>query len=141
MLVGPFTLLLPAVQAAELPPFQNSWPDASSNGSFPPIAAAGGFDHNLGVGLNDSHGEPVLRGTWLYDGRKRETITIVARSYDMRFSTFAADGMLEDGEQPVPLGPDGRLYYVAASPPLRSLEEAKEWADSQPWGPVEWDNS
>ena len=76
-----------------------------------------------------------------YDGRSPEQVTVIARNYDMRYSTFEADGMLEDGEQPVPLGPDGRLYYVSASPPLRSLQEAKKWADSQPWGPVEWDRT
>jgi hypothetical protein len=93
------------------------------------------------MALDDRDGEPVLSGTWLYDGQTRERVTIIARNYDMRYSVYDAEGMLEDGEQPVPLGPDGRLYYVAASPPLRSLEEAKHWADSQPWGPVKWERS
>jgi hypothetical protein len=46
---------------------------------------------------------------------------------------------LEEGEQPVPLGPDGRLYYVSGSPALSSLEDAKRWASEQPWAPVQWD--
>ena len=93
------------------------------------------------MALDDWHGEPVLSGTWFYDGQVPERITILARNYDMRHSMYEADGMLEAGEEPVPLGPDGRLYYVSKSPPLRSLEEAKAWADMQPWEPVEWDAS
>ena len=91
------------------------------------------------MALGDHDGELVLSGTWLYDGQTRERITIIARDYDIYYSTYQADGMIEEGDQPVPLGPDGRLYYVAASPPLGSLDEAKRWADGQPWGPVEWD--
>jgi hypothetical protein len=68
------------------------------------------------VALDDHHGEPVLGGTWLYDGRTPQRIIIVARDYDMLQAMYEADENLEEDEQPVPLGPDGRLYYVADSP-------------------------
>lgn len=99
------------------------------------------MQHKSVMALDDWHGEHVLSGTWFYDGQTRERIAIVARNYDMRHSTFEADGMLLEGETPVPLGPDGKLYYVADSPPLQSLNEAKLWADGQHWGPVDWDAS
>jgi hypothetical protein len=107
--------------------------------AFDPLQTLAPSSKSKSMALDDWHGEPVLNGTWRYDGRTHERITIIARNYDMRHSTYEADGMLDEGEQPVPLGPDGRLYYVAGSPPLRTLEEAKAWAEKQPWGPVEWD--
>jgi hypothetical protein len=91
------------------------------------------------MALDDLEGVPVLSGTWYYAGVNPERITIIARNYDLRYSMYEADGMLDDDDQPTPLGPDGRLYYVAGSPALQSLAEAKAWADTQPWGPIAWD--
>ena len=90
------------------------------------------------MALDDFKGEPVLSGTWLYGGVKAERISILARNYDYYYAMYEEADALE-GEEPTPLGPDGRLYYVSASPPLPTIEEAKAWADSQPWGPVDWD--
>lgn len=93
------------------------------------------------MAIDDYEGEPVVSGTWFYSGSLPQRITIIARNYDMNYSMFAAEDALLDGEQPIPLGPDGRLYYVGytSSPGHPTLEEAKAWADSQPWGPVTWD--
>lgn len=72
--------------------------------------------------------EIVLTGTWLYDGTVEHSVDIIALDYDWWYSLAEADGRLENGETPMPLGPDGRLYYVRFQ---RALEaSAPTWVDS-----------
>lgn len=99
------------------------------------------------MAINDWQGEPVLGGTWTYGGSKPERVVIVACNYD-REHAILLDDALHAGEPgddlpaPRPMGPDGVLYHVRGTscPDFNSIVEAKEWADSQPWGPVSWDN-
>ena len=101
------------------------------------------------MALTDFQGEPVLGGTWLYDGTEPRRVLIVACNFDKTYAMIQDDRLygvddLREGEEnhaPEPMGPDGCLYYVrdTSSPGLKTLAEAKAWADSQPWGPVVWD--
>jgi hypothetical protein len=92
------------------------------------------------MALSDYEGELVLTGTWLYAGVQLQHVAIIARNYDVEFSMLAAEDALEPDDQPIPLGPDGRLYYVqgTSSPGHPTFEEAMAWADAQSWGPVKW---
>lgn len=54
----------------------------------------------------------VRSGRWLYDGLVDKPVDIVALDFDFWFEIGRADDALEPGETPVPLGPDGCLYYV-----------------------------
>lgn len=94
------------------------------------------------MALHDYKGVPVLNGTWLYDGVQVQHVVIIATNYDVEFSMLSEEDALEPDEQPIPLGPDGRLYYVQAtsSPGHQTISEAKAWANSQPWAPVKWDD-
>lgn len=72
--------------------------------------------------------EIVLTGTWLYDGTAETPVDIVALDYDWWYALAEADGQLHEGEKPMPLGPDGRLYYVRFQ---RALEPSEPtWVDS-----------
>ena len=102
------------------------------------------------MALDDFHGEPILGGTWLYDGILPRRIVIIARNYDIEY-TGRQDDLLYGKEEdrdldnepdaPIPLGPDGRLYYVqnTSSPGHQTIDEVKAWAASQPWAPITWD--
>jgi len=70
----------------------------------------------------------VLTGTWLYDGLVEKAVDIVALEYDWWHSLAEADGQLEEGETPLPLGPDGCLYYVRFQRALNPAEST--WVDS-----------
>jgi hypothetical protein len=94
------------------------------------------------MALNDLQGEPVTSGTWLYDGSIRRSIHIVARNYDLDWAVRYGDGhdTPAEGEVPMPLNDAGVIYYVEGTGPgFHTVEEAKAWADQQPWGPVTWD--
>jgi hypothetical protein len=97
--------------------------------------------------LDDYLGEPVFGGTWLYDGSVPMRIEIVAQNDDVRhgWELDELEHVVEEhgGEPwdvglPRPMGPDGVLYS-AGGPQFDTIEEAKAWADAQPWGPVTWD--
>jgi hypothetical protein len=55
--------------------------------------------------------------------------------------TDTPDGFVLDENAPIPDTPDGFVYYVSATSggEFHSVDEAKRWADAQPWGPVNWD--
>ena len=99
------------------------------------------------MAIDDFEGEPVLGGMWLYDGATPRRVLIVACNFDrelarsMDETPYTGDA-LTDLPPPKALGSDGCLYHVRGTdcPDLASLEEARAWADSQPWGPVTWDN-
>jgi hypothetical protein len=91
------------------------------------------------MALNDFEGELVLVGWFLYDGAVPTRIEIVARDYDVAFHVNEVGDGFEPRRTPTPLGPDGRLYYLRGNlDPHPSLEGVQAWADSQPWGPVDW---
>ena len=98
------------------------------------------------MAIDDHLGEPVLGGTWLYGGVSPRRVEIVACNYD-REHAMLVDEALHVGDRvdevppPRPMGPDGVLFHVRGTtcPDLNSVLDAKVWADSQPWGPVTWD--
>lgn len=89
------------------------------------------------MALDDLKGVEVARGTYLYAGSSPQKVSVVARNYDVRWSTLEADGLLEDGELPAEPGADGLYYYVSATGPFTSADDAKRWAE-QSWGPIVW---
>ncbi len=105
------------------------------------------------MALNDYQGMPILGGTWMYDGVLPMRVLIVACDHDRDYASRQDDRLYwtdadydadeDDGgeDEPSPLGPDGRLYYVGHTwgPPHQTLEAAKAWVDAQPWGPANWD--
>ena len=54
----------------------------------------------------------VCCGTWLYDGSVERPVDIVALNSDWWYELAKADDQLDEGEEPMPLGPDGTLYYA-----------------------------
>ena len=91
------------------------------------------------MALDDLKGVTVASGTWLYDGVIPQRVFVLARNYDVEWSTYQADGLLEDGEQPAEPGADGLYYYVSETGPFKTLAEAKAWTEGS-WGPVNWDD-
>lgn len=90
------------------------------------------------MALNDLKGVTVARGTWFYDGVLRRRISVVASDYDVKWALYEAEGWLEEGEEPAEPGPEGLYYYVSASGPFQTIEEAKAFAE-QSWGYIRWD--
>jgi len=79
----------------------------------------------------------VRTGTWLYDGSVERAVDIISLEYDWWYSLAEGDGQLEEGEMPLPLGPDGCLYYVRSQKALEPSEPT--WVDS--YGDVELANA
>ncbi|MFY9627684.1 MAG: hypothetical protein WAK03_05955 [Methylocystis sp.] len=88
--------------------------------------------------------EIVAIGTWLYDGKTPFKIELYARPANSASSRWIEDAVtgevIIDDKAPVPATADGFVYYVGATsgPEFLSVTEAIDWADRQPWGPVEW---
>jgi hypothetical protein len=70
----------------------------------------------------------MLNGHWLYDEKVEMPVDIVGIDRDWWFELSKADGMLEDGEAPMPLGDNGLLYYAR----FRHAGEVEEptWVDT-----------
>jgi len=94
----------------------------------------------------------AAKGVWLYDRTVPHTIEIYARPARFAGSRFkepdentlepdTPGGFVLDENAPIPDTPDGFVYDVGAGSggEFYSIEEAKRWADAQPWGPVKWD--
>ena len=82
----------------------------------------------------------VSSGTWLYAGTIPERIAVYAK--DARYAYSRYDEYEElDESRPIPDTKDGYLYYCwpGSSGEHLTVEEAKAWADAQPWGPIKWD--
>lgn len=98
------------------------------------------------MAIDDDDGEPVASGFWLYDGSVRMPIAVVKRNFDILHAMYLEEmehvrhdhGYELPPKPPAKPGPDGVFYSVANSPDFETIEEAKAWADVQPWGPVSW---
>jgi hypothetical protein len=82
----------------------------------------------------------VATGTWFYDRTIPKQIFIYARPAHLAPSRYDSDDQIDEST-PIPETPDGLVYYCfpASSGDCLTLEEAKHWANVQPWGPVIWD--
>ena len=79
-------------------------------------------------------------GTWLYDRSAPREITIKRKPATLAYSRFDYETDQIDEGRPVPQTKDGFLYFCwpANSGEHLTVEDAKKWADAQPWGPVSW---
>lgn len=89
--------------------------------------------------------EKVAEGTWYYDGKIPRRIAAYRKEARLASSRFDRSIDREpslDESQPIPETKDGFLYYclLTNSGEHLSLAELKAWANSQPWGPVKWDD-
>lgn len=86
----------------------------------------------------------VAYGTWLYDATAPLPVWVVKLAFDYWYSLGEADGQLEPGEQPKPLGPDGCLYYASFgedrvdSSGFATVQEAKSAAQERVPSPIVW---
>jgi hypothetical protein len=84
--------------------------------------------------------ETVATGTWLYDRTVLRPISILRKPASMAYSRF--DEVMDqiDENRPIPETKDGFLYFcsLGKSGEHFTAEDAKAWADAQPWGPVTW---
>jgi hypothetical protein len=94
----------------------------------------------------------VRSGVWLYDDLVDRPVDIVSLAFDYWYELARADGQLEHGEQPTPMGPDGCLYYVrfraagsTATPTtvdsigFSRLVDAAEAANLKAPSPIRWE--
>jgi|SRR5579871_962541 len=95
----------------------------------------------------------VARGIWLYDGTVPQAIEVRARPAEFAKSRWVEvdenptpggfitqDGFVLDANAPIPETPDGFVYYLSSGRgEFHTIEDAKRWADAQPWGPVKWE--
>jgi hypothetical protein len=80
----------------------------------------------------------VAGGTWYYDGNVPRRIDIYAVPVEFAGSRYDDEDHLDEAS-PIPETADGHVYVTAYGGECESLEEARKWADRQPWGPVKWD--
>jgi hypothetical protein len=81
----------------------------------------------------------VATGIWLYDRTAPRRIAIYAQPARFASSRYDNDDQLDES-RPIPETPDGLVYSCdLTGGSHHTLDEAKDWADQQPWGPVEWD--
>jgi hypothetical protein len=70
----------------------------------------------------------VKVGTYRNGFLARANVDIIALDYDWWHSLAAADGQLEPGEEAMPLGADGFVYYGRIKEALKSQEPT--WPDT-----------
>jgi hypothetical protein len=92
---------------------------------------------------DEPYSELIAVGSWLYDGSTRREIELTARPANWAASRWMENerGGAELNEAaPIPQTPDGRVYYVGTTEggEFATADEAMAWADTQPWGPVDW---
>lgn len=82
----------------------------------------------------------VATGTWFYDRTVPRQIWIYAKPAHMAWSRFDDNDQLDES-RPIPKTKDGFLYFCfpAKSGEYLTIDEVKEWANAQPWGPIIWD--
>jgi hypothetical protein len=88
----------------------------------------------------DDRFKVVATGTWLYDGTVPMRISVCARPARFASSRYDDDDQLDE-TRPIPDTKDGFLYccFPFSDSGHLTIDEAKEWANAQPWGPVIWD--
>ena len=91
--------------------------------------------------MTDEH-KTVATGTWLYDGCAPRRIAIEAKPARFASSRYDWENDRWDESAPIPSTLDGFIYFcsLGKSGEHLSVEAAKAWADTQPWGPVKWDD-
>jgi hypothetical protein len=89
----------------------------------------------------DDDAENVASGTWLYDRQVSRPISIMRKPAKWAHSRYDWEADQWDESRPIPETKDGFLYFcsLGKSGEHLSVEDAKAWADAQPWGPVKWD--
>ena len=68
----------------------------------------------------------VQKGTWIYSESVEMPVDIVGLEYDWYYELDRTDGLLDEGEEPEPLGPEGLLYHVRFQ---KAGEEELGWVD------------
>jgi hypothetical protein len=92
-------------------------------------------------GVMGDDAETVANGTWLYDRQVPRLISIVRKSAKWAESRYDWEADQWDESKPIPETKDGFIYScsLGKSGEHLTVEDAKAWADAQPWGPVKWD--
>jgi hypothetical protein len=82
----------------------------------------------------------VATGTWFYAGTAPVRISVHSKPAKFASSRYDEDDQLDES-RPIPETKDGFLYrcHPVGGPDHLTVDEAKAWADRQPWGPVKWD--
>ena len=90
---------------------------------------------------NEKISKVVATGTWFYDRVVPREIRIYAKPARFASSRYDDDDQIDES-RPVPETIDGFLYFCApwSSGDHLTVQEAKAWADAQPWGPIIWDD-
>ncbi|MEK8035075.1 hypothetical protein AACH06_30020 [Ideonella sp. DXS29W] len=93
----------------------------------------------------------VQVGTWKYDGSVERPVDIIALEVDWWYELARVEGQLDSDERPMPLGPQGCLYYArfkhagtaieptfVDTPGFQTLEEAKSAAQRKVDSLIQW---
>jgi hypothetical protein len=92
----------------------------------------------------------VKTGTWLYDGSAEMPVDIVGLEYDWYYEIDKVDDLLEEDDQPIPLGEEGLLYHVRFQRAgdteslwidggcYQRLEDAMKAAQERTPSPIKW---
>jgi hypothetical protein len=90
---------------------------------------------------NPFDGTRIATGRYFY-GEVDKEIAVVRYPFDYHVELFDPGG--REGTPTHPLNSDGYLFYLVPREteplpePFFTPEAAMDWADRQPWGPVEW---
>jgi hypothetical protein len=88
---------------------------------------------------NQKINKVVATGTWFYDQVVPREIRVYAKPAQFASSRYDDDDQIDES-RPIPETVDGLLYFCApgGSGDHLTVQEAKAWADAQPWGPIIW---
>ena len=94
----------------------------------------------------------VKKGTWLYGDSVRKPVDIIALDFDWWYDMVKKEGGQDEGEEPMPLGKQGYIYYVrfksagetehptwVDSGGDRELNDAIKLAESKVVSKIKWD--
>lgn len=90
------------------------------------------------VSLKKYEEKIVATGTWYYDKTIPKRIVVYTVPAEFCWARYNDEDELEES-RPVPVTPDGLVYKTDCGGEKFTLKEIKLWADTQPWGPCEWD--
>lgn len=83
-------------------------------------------------------------GYYLYEGTIRRPVEIEAYPVEHACSRYieSENGLIVDPQSPIPKSPNGYLYRVDVTSGVDfiTLEDARNWANSQPWAPIFWNS-